>query len=543
MVKSLAVRAVRKASLLYLLLPIVVLGGLYLYTLASFLAAPPSEGFSREVTVDTVDFGFISNIRTPVVTVENSDDTLTIVAMDGLVTTFMTIDAKGTLLDRFHIELDLYKASQLDAYRSGPDTMVLYFIQDDLFKATVDMQSHTYDKIMADPEVRSFVCKDNLLVLEKANGLFGLDTSRGTPPVPLVSGAILDYAATIEDGVCHVLAGIRNDEAMDLRVIVTDNGFSGIKDTLILGKTRDSYLKTIQDVFVQDQVMTGLYVWTDNKYGLNHLTVQQINLQNGTITASFSNSFQIHKGRFVIDEAIEGRVSVLMQDHVHRGVNLVSATMEQGKDPEVVPLTKTRELSQLSGYFDLGHEQALVFWDSIRTTRVVKFASTEETLVKSTTSILTVNFLSLAGITLFVILAAAFIGTIPYLMFTSLVPLVIMLAMARFTAEYMNKIKVQNAVAGAVATGLKLYLTWHLIHGMGHFSFRPALIGGEPMIYLALVASSVFSWLIASRHARNDRKYDSEDLKSFAFYLFADYVQYIMMVLVYVGSAMILDKI
>ncbi|MFH2112946.1 MAG: hypothetical protein ABIJ86_00395 [Spirochaetota bacterium] len=541
--KNPARQTFRKSGLPYILLTVVVLGGLYIYTLAAFLAAPPSAGFSREVAVGTVDYGFISNIQTPVVTVVNSDDTLTIVAMDGHVTTFLTLDASGTVLDRFHIDLDLYKASQLDAYRTGLDTLVLYYVEDNLYMATVDMQAHTYHSSMVEPEVRTFVCNENLLVLEKFDGLFGMDVSRGTPPVTLVSGVILDYAATIEGGVFHVLAGIRNDEAMDIRAIVTDNGFSRIKDILILGKTRDYYLKTIQDVFVQDQLLTGLYVWTDKKYGLNHLTVQQMDLRDGAMINSFSNSFPIHKGRFVMDEASDGRVTILMQDHVHRGVNLVRTTMEQGKDPKVVPLTKTRGLSQLSGYFDIGQEKGLVFWDSIHTTRAVSFASTQAALVQATTSIRTVNYISLVGITLFVILAAAFIGTIPYLMFTSLVPLVVMLVMTRFTVEYRNKVCLQNAVAGAVGTALKLFLTWHLIHGMGHFDFRPALIGGEPMIYLALVASSVVSWLIASLQTRNDRKYDSGALKSFAVYLLADYAQYIMMVLVYVGSAMILDKI
>jgi hypothetical protein len=543
MAKSLEAHAFRKTGIVYILLVAAILAGLYLYTLATFLAAPPSEGFSREVAVGKVDYGFISNMQTPVVTVPDRDGTLTVVAMDGHVTTFMTLASNGKVLDRFSIDLDLYKASQLDAYRSGPDTLVLYYVENDLFEAIVNMKSQSYVMTMAEPEVRSFVCDENLLVLEQPNGLFWFDASLGTPPVPLIQGAIQDYAATIEDGVCYVLASVNNDSALDFRAIIADRGLSRIKDILIIGKTRDNYLKTIQDVFVQDQIMTGLYVWTDNKYGLNHLTIQQLDLRDGEIRGSFSNSFPIHKGRFVIDEVADGRVSVLMQDHVHRGVNLVRATMEEGREPEVVPLTKTRELSQLSDYFDTGEEKSLVFWDSVRTTRAVKFASTEPALVKSTTSILTVNYLSLAGITLFVILAAAFIGTIPYLMFTSLVPLVIVLAMTRFTAEYRNKAKVQNAVAGAVGTGLKLFLTWNLIHGLGQFAFRPALIGGEPVIYLALVATSVVSWLISSILIQNSRKYESVALNSFVVYLLADYAQYIMMVLVYVGSAMILDKI
>jgi hypothetical protein len=541
--KSQAVQSFRMTSLLYIFLIVVVLAVLYLYTLATFLAAPPSEGFSREVAVVSVDYGFISNIQTPVVSVTNDDDTLTIVAMDGNVTTFVTLDASGTILDRFHIDLDLYKASQLHAYRQGMDSVVLYYVQDGLHKAMVDMRSRTYSTNLLEPGVRSFICNQNLLVVEKTAGLSGIDASGGTDSVPLVSGEILDYAAAIQGGIFYVLAGVRTDEAMDIRAIVADSGFPRIRDTLIVGKTRDNYLKTIQDVHVRDHLMTALFVWTDNKYGLNHLTVQQVDLRDGTITDSFSNSFPIHKGRFVLDEVSDGRVSVIMQDYVHRGVNLVRTTMERGRVPEVVPLTKTRELSQLSGFFDIGKEKGLVFWDSIRTTRAVKYASSEPALVRSTTSILTVNYLSLVGISLFVILAAAFIGTIPYLMSTSLVPLVLLLGMTRFTAEYRNKARIQNAIAGAVGTGLKLFLTWNLIHGLGQFAFRPALIGDEPVIYLALAGASVVSWLISSFHIQNSRKYESVALNSFAVYLFADYVQYIMMVLVYVGSAMILDKI
>jgi hypothetical protein len=542
-VKGLAVRAFRNRSIFYILLTMVALGGLFVYTLATFLAAPPSEGFSREVTITSVDYGFISNNQSPVVTFVNSDDTLTIVAIDGHITTFVTVGADGTVLDRFSINLDIYKASQMDAYRFDADSVVLYYVENDLYKVTVDLKAHSYSRIVVEPDVMSFVSAGSLLVLEKSNGLYAIDVSRGTPPTPLVSGAILDYAATIEGNSFHVLAGVQSDEAMDIRAIVADSGFAEVKDILIQGNTRDSYLKTVQDVFVQDQVMTGLYVWTDNKYGLNHLTVQHIDLRDDTITSSFSNSFPIHKGRFVIDEASKGRVSILMQAYVHRGVNLVRATLEQGKDPEVVPLTKTRELSQFSGFHEVGQEKVLVFWDSIRTTRVVKLASTEASLVKSTTSIKTVNYLSLAGITLFVILAAAFIGTIPYMLFTSLVPLIAILSMTHFTPDYRNKVSIQNAVAGTLAMVLKLYLTWHLIHEMGQFSFRPVLIGREPVIYLALMVSSVLSWLIAGVYLRKNKKYESLALNSFVIYLFADYVQYIMMVLVYVGSAMILDKI
>ena len=245
----------------------------------------------------------------------------------------------------------------------------------------------------------------------------------------------------------------------------------------------------------------------------------------------------------MIDEVSDDRIAVIMQERVHRGVNLVRATLDKGKEPAVVPLTKTRELSQLVDYFDIGPEKGLVFWDSIRTTRAVKFASTLPALVESTTSIFTVNYLSLLGITLFVILAAAFIGTIPYLMFTSLAPLLVILGMTQVTQDYRNKVVIQNAVGAIVGTVLKLYLTWHLIHGMGQYLFRPALIGQEPVIYLALAVSSVVSWLIAFVYLRENMKYESSALNSFVIYLIADYVQYIMMVLVYVASSMILDKI
>ncbi|MDX9959604.1 MAG: hypothetical protein RBT68_14280 [Spirochaetia bacterium] len=543
MVKNPGAQAFRKTSLLYIFLVAAVLGGLYLYTMASYLAAPPSEGFSREVSVATVDYGFISNNQTPVVTFANGDDTLTSVAMDGHGTTFVTFDARGTVLDRFSINLDIYKASQMDAYRYDLDSVIVYYVENDLYKVIVDLETHGYSRSLVETDVRSFEASGSLLILEKADGLYGIDAGSKAASTPLVSGTILDYSATIEDEGCYVLVSISNDVAMDIRVIVTGRNFEETTDTLILGKTRDSYLKTIQDVFVQDQVLTSLYVWTDNKYSLNHLTIQQLDLLDGTITGRFSNSFPIHKGRFVIDGVKGGRVSILMQDYIHRGVNLVRATLEQGMKPEVVPLTKTRELSQLSGFFETRRDEVLVFWDSIRTTRVVNAASTEPDLVKSTTSLLTVNYLSLAGITLFVILAAAFIGTIPYLLFTSLVPLLLVLGMTRFSGEYRHKAMIQNAVAGTIGSALKLYLTWHLIHGLGQFHFRPALIGGEPEIYLALVASSVVSWLISGVHIRNLRKHESPSLGSFVVYLFADYAQYIMLVLVYVGSTMILDKI
>jgi hypothetical protein len=537
------VRLLRKTGLSCLLLIFAILAGLYLYTMATFLARPPSSGFSREVAIATVDYGFISNNRTPVVTFPNGDDTLTSVAIDGHVTTFITFDARGTVLDVFSINLDIYKAGQMDAYRSDANSVVLYYVENDLYKVTVDLETHGHSRTLVERDVMSFVSSDSILVLEKADGLYGVDSSSGIPSTSLVSGTILDYAATIEEEICFVLAGTSNDGTMDLKAIVACRSFEEITESLILVKNRDNYLKTIQDVFVQDHIMTGLFVWTDNKYGLNHLTVQQVDLNTGRITRNFSNSFPIHKGRFVIDAVHDGRVSILMQDDVHRGVNIVRATLEDGKNPEVVPLTKTRALSQLSGFHQVGQEKVLVFWDSIRTTRVVKVASTEADLVKSTTSILTVNHLSLVGIMLFVILAATFIGTIPYLLFTSLVPLVIVLAMSRFSREYRNKAMVQNAVAGTVGTALKVYLTWHLIHGQGQFEFRPALIGGEPVIYLALIASSLVSWLISGVHVRNLRNHESPSLGSFVFYLFADYSQYIMMVLVYVGSAMILDKI
>ena len=542
-VEKLSGQSLRKPSLPFSLLPLIALGGLYIYTLADFLAQAPSEGFSRDVAAATVEYGFISNMQTPVVTVVNSDDTLTMVAMDGHRTSLVTLDATGTIRDSFHIDLDLYKASQLGAYRQDPNTLILFFVDTDLFMATVDMVSHIYVTTIVEPQVKSFVGNGDLLVFEKPNGLFGLDMRNGGIPVPLVTGVVLDYSATFKDDSCYVLTGIRNGEAMDLKTIVASKGFEEINDTLILGNSRDNYLKTIQDAFVQDQVLTGLFVWTDNKYGLNHLTVKQIDLRDGTITNSFSNSFPIHKGRIVIDEVREGMVSVIMQEKVHRGINLVRTTMGQGTKPDVVPLTKTRELSQLSSYSNLGNEKVLVFWDSIRTTRAVRFASTEAALVKSTTSILTVNYISLAGITVFVTLVAAFIGTIPYVLFTSFIPLLIMLAMNRFISDYRNKANVQNAVAATVGTALKIYLTWHLIHRMGLFTFRPVLIGGEPGIYLALMVSSLLSLLIASAYRRRNSTYDSLALNSFAIYLFVDYVQYIMMILVYIGSTMILDKI
>ena len=528
---------------LLVLPPILLLGVLYIYTLAAFLAAAPSEGFSRDVKVATLETGFISNIQSPVTTLVNRDQTLTIIAMDGHATSIVTTDSKGRVLDRFRLNLDIYKASQLAAYHKDEDTLILFYLSDGLNMAVIDMGSRSQTSTKLESEVLSFVSQDNLLVLEKSDGLYGLEVGRINTARPLVAGVILDYAARFKDSRFYILAEVQKENSMDIRVVSFDPDLSEIKDIVVLADTRDNYLKTIQDVYVQDDILTGLYVWTDNKYGLNHLTLQQIRLSDGLITGSFSHSFPIHKGRFVIDEVEAEAVKVLMQHHIHRGVNLVMATLRPDSEPDLIPLTKTRELSQLSFYTHLGSEKVLVFWDTIRATRVVKFASTDPDLVKKTTSFLTINYLSLMGITLFVILASAFIGTVPYLMSSSLVPLVVMLGLHRFTPEYHNKAGVQNAIAGLVGTVLKLYLTWHLIHELGRFDFRPFLIGGEPTIYVALAFSSVVSWLISFFYIRTNRKYGQPYLGSFAIYLFADYAQYIMMVLVYVGSAMILDKI
>ncbi|HAP42525.1 MAG: hypothetical protein A2087_14705 [Spirochaetes bacterium GWD1_61_31] len=547
-----------KANLALLAIAVGLLA-LYMYTLAGFLAAPPSTGMSREITLATVASGFVENARNPVLTIQAGADQLDIVAIDGQRTRLLRVSAQGQVLADRSLDLNLYKIAQLDGYRSGPDQLTLYYNQAGLFRAIVDTRNLTWQVSQVAADTRCFASYGDSLVYETTGGLYGLtdvalnDATIQRQAKLLLAGRILSWDAAFDDGACRLLASVGTAAGQDLVLVAAEAGFGDVRSRVLAASSNSDYLRRIEDVYWADGQLTSLHVWTNRRDNVNHLTLRTFSLAGddlaageltaGEQAAEWQRTFAIHRGPFTITRAAGQTVEVLMQAHTLNGVNLVLADLSAGQPLSVYQLTKTRHYSKPGRYFQLDGENCLVFWDFELASRTIQFASSHPALIAQTTRLWTINPGYLLMLTAFAILMAFFTGGIAYLLLTSLIPLMLLVATNRLPSRFGRHPWLRTALAAGLQTVLKTLLTWHTINIMGNDLLLPPLVGREPWLYLAMVATSAISYLFLA--ARLKRHPDNPEIASEAYVSFigVEYLQYSLLILVYVCTGLLIGKL
>ena len=203
------------------------------------------------------------------------------------------------------------------------------------------------------------------------------------------------------------------------------------------------------------------------------------------------------------------------------GYKLIKCTLSETGDPVYTELTKTRSLSSLSRYFDIDGHKGLVFSDISDGRRSIFYTTDHPDVMASTTR--------LAGAHAGYVLAATVINTIPtlfigaiYLFMISIVPFLVVAGLEKIhgTNRYRNFIL--SAVGAILYTGLKLYVTYFVIHKTPNYQFRVPWVGGEPHIYIVLIVMSVISYGLIVRFLRSSANQERAVLGLFFQFLLID---------------------
>jgi len=536
----------KRSNIPYMILIAVGLLSLYGFTISSYIAAAPSEGFSREVEIDTVQAGTIKTIRSHVETIELSDNKLLIVAVDGHKTKLITIDEKGQVVDRHIIDLDMFKSTNISVTLED-NHLQLYYVTKDLMRADIDLNSYSFSEVTVEEDVRSFKQEGDFLVLEKTDGLYGKvigsDNGKATKPTLLVNGSIVSYELAISNDELNIVTTVKNGIAVDVRYLKTNRELAVVDEFTLYEKSGSSYIKNVNDIIIINDELHILFVWSDVRFGSNYLTMNQVNLETKQIESSFRKETSMHRSKFVIQQVNQDSYNIIMQDYVQSSINIVIATIGENISTSVKPLTKTRKLSMLSSYIKKDNDERLVFADLSNDNKIIYFATSNPEVIKATTRVTTINPIRILWVTLVVLMQSVYIGIFSYAIVVALPPFVFLLIINKITPTYKYKMFIHTGIAVIAHTIAKLYRTYHLLNIEGAFPVSAKFIGTEPIIYVVMILTSIVSVLIMLRYIKLNRQYDSTELNSYWQFMFIDFVQYILLIFIYSNTALIINQI
>lgn len=517
---------------------------LYGFSVSSFLASVPSEGFSREVEVAKVTSGEQININSHIETIRLSDEETLITAVDNHEFKLITISRLGEIVNEKVIELDLYNAREISVDLDG-NILTLYYVDEDLFQVTIDLDTLEYTSINIAKDVDELMRIEDVLIYQVDAGLFAIQTNDLTNPVQLVDGAIKSYTMDLDEetNTFHLMTTIRNVIAVDILYIQFDENLNVENEIMLEENAGNSYLKYISVIEANDNILTAVYVWSDNKYGENNVTVHQYNTQTGELITDYRHEFALHNSKYIITDVTSDRVTMLFQEDVHYGINITEVVMEEENEATITPLTKTKKLSYLSKYFEFGEDQALVFFDISQGDKIIYFASSNPELIETTTKATSIDPIRIIGLIFIVIFQSAFISGIYFLLFVAIGPFVLLLVLNRFLPDFKNKIYIQSGISTIIHTILKIRLTYQLINVLGTYVFIPPFVGEEPYIYIFVAFLSMISYYLMTRYIKWNIEYKSTPAQGYLNFIFFDYVSYTLIVYIYITTYLVINKI
>ncbi len=524
---------------------ILILLGFYGFTMSSFLATGPSKGFSREVEIGEVKAGEKNYINSHVDTLVLSDEEILVTAVDHQKVRLYRVSRLGKVIEENVLDLNLFHASMLSTSMDQEGVLTLLYLEDDLYKVSIDLDTLEYRRTKLAEEVKFFLRNGQTIVFQRDSDLYGMNVEDPGKVMPLLTGPIRSYALDQDQstGIYHLMATVGNINEVDIVYIQFNEDFEVEKNFLIEEGSINTYLKFIRALHVEDDLVTGIFFWTDRISGENNLTVHQYDIHTSQKLTDYRRKFSMHDSPPTIIDVTDDQVKIILQENVHYGVNCVEVLMFEDQESIIIPLSKTRKLSVSSSYFEFGDDQGLVFFDLVENNKIIYFASTNQDLVKKTTNVLTIDPIRIIGMFLIVVVLAALFSTVYYILAVGVLPFLLLILMNKFLPDFKNKEYIKSLVCAIVHTALKASLIYHIIHVMGTFVLRPPMVGSEPYIYIFMVLSSMISYYLMVRHYRWNREYETTITMSYLHFLFYEYIIFTLVVFIYIVTYMVVGKV
>ncbi|MDF1569118.1 MAG: hypothetical protein RQ801_00915 [Spirochaetaceae bacterium] len=240
------------------------------------------------------------------------------------------------------------------------------------------------------PGIKDFVGSGRMLLAYGSEGLWGWNDNLDVRVGPIVETDIeRSAAARYDDGLLAALVQTRGTDHFDVRLLGFDIDFNITSDRFLFQGTNDDRFRRLRDIRVQDGTVFLLFTRRDNKYGQNEITVLQIPQDSDGKIREYQSRVPLRNGRFqFVDYSGDAPPPFLFRWNTVFGSNLALGTWTDDIDRsrmDAAPLTKTRPLSVLDAFLDVGPNRILVFSDIVENRRTIFFASHNPNLVASTT--------------------------------------------------------------------------------------------------------------------------------------------------------------
>ena len=524
---------------------ILILLGFYGLGMSRFLATGPSQGFSREVEIGEVQSGEKNNNRSHVNTLVLSDEEILITAVDHQKVKLIKVSRSGKVIKEDVLDLDLYHASDISTSLDEDGVLTLIYLQDDLYKVLVDLETLEFQQSKITDEVEFFLRNGQTIVFQRDSNLYGMNTENPDKVMPLLTGPIRSYAMGQDPstGLYHLMATIKNSIELDLVYIQFNEDLELVNNFLIEEGSNNSYLKYIRDLHVEGGLVTGIFVWADHKANENNITVHQYDSQTAQRITDYHRTFSLLSSPPTIIDVTDDQVTLVIQESVYYGINTVVAHLFEDRESQIIPLTKTKGISISSRYFEFGDDQGLVFFDMVDNNKIIYFASSNQELVEKTTKILTIDPIRIIGMFLMVLGLAALLNLFNYGLSVAVLPFLLLLVMNKILPDFKNKEYIKSFLSASLHTALEVSLIYQFIHLTGAFVLRPPLVGSEPAIYIFMVFTSAISYYLMVRRYRWNRAYEPTITMSYLHYLFYKYIIFTLAVFIYSVTFMVIGKV
>ncbi|MBF9014671.1 MULTISPECIES: hypothetical protein [unclassified Oceanispirochaeta] len=520
-------RAIAGGLILLLLL-------LYSFSLTRSLVSPPSEYMSREIPIIETEYGFSRTVNSHILTrVFPSGDSALVLCIDGTALKILEIDIQGQILNEKSFKIDLSQASQIEISSLSRKTLGIVYKTDALYHADLSLDGGTTAvRKMAD-NVLYFNSHEEALVFGNHEGLFVLSPEI-TDPLKIFSGRVLDFKLACDDSGCYTV--IVHDMSFDtvrLELLFCSPVSGDCEERMSLDVSA-KYFSDLQDLRIDDGILTVLYKYEDGRNRSNQLTFQKIKLPEGGVIFEERVSVPLYHSNYRLLEGSQDDSRFIYQTDSVNGVNLAMGVI--GGDGEFSShlITKTKSMSKLAGSFMLGEKRALVFSDINYDRRALFFASDDSQMIKSTTRFRTVPFWYPLLTTLLIYLVSLFSGSL-YLLALLPLPVLFLFVSDHYIFHKMESPELlQNSLTAGIHTIVKLLLTYMFISSTFNYSFQPAFIGAHVIILPILILFSLASAGLSMS------KRGVDFYISFAVY---DYLFYTGLITMYLTTSILLGKV
>lgn len=520
-------RALAAALILLLLL-------LYGFSLTRSLVSPPSEYMSRELALTETEYGFSKTVNTHTLTrVFPSGDRALILIVNGNTLKTLETDIKGQILSENSFDINLSQASLIEISSLTENKLGVFFKTDALYHAELTLHSGSVNIQKKAENVLYFNSHNEHLVYGNREGLFALNPD-STDSFKIFSGKVLDFMLVCdEDGCYTVLVHDMSFDTVRLELLFCSSVFGSCEERMAVDVPA-KYFSDIQDLRIDDGILTILYKYEDGRNRSNQMTLQKIKLPEGVPFFEERVFVSLYHSNYKLLESQENESRFIYQTDSVNGVNLALGVISEEGQFTSHLITKTKTMSKLAGSFLLGDKRALVFSDINYDKRALFFASDDTETMKSTTRFRTISFWYPTLTSLLMYFVSLITGSL-YLLALLPLPVLFLFVSDHYIFQKMESPElIQNSLSSVIHTIVKLLLTYMFISSSFNYSFHAAFIGAPQFILPILVLFSLVSALLSMK------KRGVDFYISFAIF---DYLFYTGLITMYLTTSILLGKV